>query len=361
MARRRLAVVGIDHFHATGWVESIEQFGDEIEIVALYDRNPEVGRTLAPIDRDPRLSPALPERYRATPFYTDLAVLLREQKIDLALVTLPNDRAPAAITRLAEAGVHLLIDKPGARTADEARRAFAVAREAGVKVAVGFTKRYAPAWRDARALVESGRLGRLVCAEAILVSSSVAVRNPTNYLFDRATSGGGVLHWLGIHDLDILEWLTGERVVEVQAMAATVSAGIDVEDVISLALRFGGGAIATVHYAYALPRPGADGYVAVRGTGGSVKLSPGAWGRDSWLEWTGGGATDSVVAERRTYTNREVPGYGTGALSVISDLLAAIREDRQPLASGEALVRSLELIDAAYRAAATGERVRLAD
>nr|MBA3416189.1 Gfo/Idh/MocA family oxidoreductase [Chloroflexia bacterium] len=145
MARRRLAVVGIDHFHATGWVESIEQFRDEIEIVALYDRTPEVGRTLAPIDHDPRLSPALNPAYRALPFYSDLDRLLGEQEIDLALVTLPNVEAPPAIERLAAAGVHLLVDKPGARTAAEARRAFGAARAAGVKVAVGLTKRYAPA------------------------------------------------------------------------------------------------------------------------------------------------------------------------------------------------------------------------
>ena len=362
MSRLRLAVVGIDHFHATGWVESIEQFGDEIEIVGLYDRKPEVGRTLAPIDRDPRLSPALDSAHRALPFYTDLARLLAEQELDLALVTLPNVDAPAAIERLAAAGVHLLIDKPGARTAAEARRAFEAARAAGVKVAVGFTKRYAPAWQDARRIVESGRLGRLLCAEAVLVSSSVRVRNPTNYLFDRATSGGGVLHWLGIHDLDALEWLAGERVVEVQAMAGTVGGeAIDVEDVISLALRFAGGAVATVHYAYALPRPGSDGYVALRGSGGSLKLSPGAWGCDSSLEWFGPGTiAEPVVAQRTAYTNREVPGYGTAALSVIADLLAAIREDRAPLATGEHVIRALELIDAAYRSAATGARVRLA-
>ena len=361
MARYRLGVIGIDHFHATGWVESIEQFSDQIEIVALYDRKPAIGETLAPVDHDPRLSPALSPAHRALPFYTDLDRLLAEQTIDLALVTLPNAEAPAAITRLAEAGVHLLIDKPGARTAAEARAAFATARDAGVKVAVGLTKRYAPAWRDARAFVESGRLGELLCAEAVMVSSSVRVRNPSNYLFDRETSGGGVLHWLGIHDLDILPWLTGERVVEVQAMATNASGDApEIEDVISLSMRFAGGAVATVHYAYALPRPGSDGYVAVRGRDASLKLSPGAWGRDSSLEITGPGTiAEPVVSQKVAYTNREVPGYGTAALAVIADLLAAIQEDRDPLATGADVIAALALVDAAYEAATSGERVRL--
>jgi predicted dehydrogenase len=230
-------------------------------------------------------------------------------------------------------------------------------------VAIGFTKRYANAWRDARALIESGRLGRLHSAEAMLVSSSVSVRSSTNYLFNREISGGGVLHWLGIHDLDALEWLTGDRVVEVNAMAANVSGKeIDVEDVITLGLRFAGGAIATLHYAYALPRPGSDGYVALRGSGGSLKLSPGAWGKESWLEWIGPGTiSEPIVAQRTTYTNRDAPGYGTAALSIVADLLAAIREDRDPLATGHHVVRALELIDAAYLSAETGQRVNLSE
>jgi UDP-N-acetyl-2-amino-2-deoxyglucuronate dehydrogenase len=357
----RLAVVGIDHFHSTGWVESIEQFSNQIEIVALYDSNEAIGQTLAPVDHDPRLSASLKPSYRNLAFYSDLDALLATHPVDLALVTLPNKEAPAAIERLALAGVHLIVDKPGARTANEARHAFEVARSTGVKVAIGFTKRYATAWRDARLLVESGRLGRLHSAEAMLVSSSVSVRNPSNYLFNHEISGGGVLHWLGIHDIDALEWLTGDRIVEVNAMTVNASGEqIDVEDLIALALRFSDGAIATLHYAYALPRPGSDGYVALRGSGGSLKLSPGAWGKESWLEWIGPGTvSEPVVAQRTTYTNRDVPGYGTGALSLIADLLAAIREDRDPVATDRHAVRALELIDAAYHSARTGQRVRL--
>lgn len=344
-------------------MESIEQFSNQIEIVALYDPKPAIGHTLAPVDHDPRLSSSLKPYYRDLPFYSDLDALLGAHPVDLALVTLPNSEAPAAIERLARGGVHLLVDKPGARTAAEARRAFDGARAAGIKVAIGFTKRYANAWRDAHALIESGRLGRLHSAEAMLVSSSVSVRSPTNYLFNREISGGGVLHWLGIHDLDALEWLTGDRVVEVNAMAANVSGKeIDVEDVITLGLRFAGGAIATLHYAYALPRPGSDGYVALRGSGGSLKLSPGAWGKESWLEWIGPGTiSEPIVAQHTTYTNRDAPGYGTAALSIVADLLAAIREDRDPLATGHHVVRALELIDAAYLSAETGQRVNLSE
>ena len=101
MTRLRLAIIGIDHYHSTGWVESLEQFPDEIEIVALYDPDPTMAQTLAPRFHDPSLSAALAPRYLDLPCYHDLESLLRRERLDLALVTLQNRDAPPAIERLA--------------------------------------------------------------------------------------------------------------------------------------------------------------------------------------------------------------------------------------------------------------------
>src|SRR2546423_1269214 len=119
----RLAVVGIDHFHTTGWVESLEHYADQIEIVALYDPDPEMGLTLTPRFVDPSLRRSLDPKYKKLPFYTDLDRLIEEQKPDLALVTLLPRDAPDGIVRLARAGVHMIADKPVTRTAADCRLA----------------------------------------------------------------------------------------------------------------------------------------------------------------------------------------------------------------------------------------------
>ena len=115
--RLRVGVVGLSHYHVTGWVETLETLDDLVEIVALYDPDPERGRTLGPPHHDPTLRAALGERYRDLPFETRLDELIARHALDLALVTLPNADAPGAIAQLAAAGIHLLIDKPTGRIA----------------------------------------------------------------------------------------------------------------------------------------------------------------------------------------------------------------------------------------------------
>jgi UDP-N-acetyl-2-amino-2-deoxyglucuronate dehydrogenase len=353
--RLRAGVVGLGHYHVTGWVETLEGFSDELEIVALHDPDPERGRTLAPVHRDPSLRPGLGEAYRAVPFETDLDRLIADHDLDIALVTLPNAEAPAAIERLAAAGIHLLVDKPGARSAAELLPAVAAVRAAGVRVVVGLTRRYAPAARAARELIATGGLGHLLAAEASFATSSVAVRDPDNLLFDAERSGGGVLSWLGVHDVDALLWLSGEPVTEVIAMTGSVGhPGLGVEDVATVGLRFAGGAVGTIHGGYDLPARGYRGRLALRGLERSVELT----GEDSLTVLRRG--DDGVLDESsQTFPVTPAAGYGVTGRAAVADLLGAIRDGRETDAPIEALEQALQVIDAAYRSARTGRLVRL--
>ena len=353
MTRLRVGIAGIDHYHSTGWAESLELFPEQLDVVALYDPNPDMGASLAPSFHDPHLSPRLPERYRQLPFVTDLDELIADHDLDIALITLPNLHAPGAVIKFAAAGVHMLIDKPGAPNAATAEAAFALASRHGVKVASGLLRRYGRGWRHAQSMIREGRTGRLLSTDAVFNTSSQLLRNPANHIFSRDLQGGGILLWLAVHDIDQLLWLTGERIVEVQAMSGQVNnAGIEVEDVMSLALRYENGAIGTMHSAYVLPRTMSDGYVAVRGSAGSVRV-----GFDGTVDWIGAGTpSDPVIEERLTYKSYSVPGYGANAPAIIQDLLDSIAHDREPLANGEHLVNALRVIDAAYESAKTGKR-----
>lgn len=357
MSVQRMAVIGLNHYHVTGWVESLEAWRDKIEIVALYDADPALGERLAPSHHDPVLAKSLPAWCKDVPFYTDLDQLIAKVKPDLALITLQNIDMPAAIIKLADAGVHMLVDKPGGRTAAEARPALEAIERNNVKVTVGLNRRNGHAWQDARRAIEMGKIGRLMTTEAVFTTSSVGVRDPKNPIFNPVTAGGGILHWLGVHDLDLLLWLTGEQIVELHAMSGTLSGEpIEVEDVISMSVRYAGGAIGSVHYAYVLPRAGAnDGYIAFRGTAGSIKIQS-----NGTVTWFGPGNREEPHAtETFSYELGKSQGYGPLASAGIRDWLEAIEQDRQPLANYAQLVAVLNVIDAAYASAKSGERVRV--
>lgn len=358
MTRKRAAVLGLNHYHVTGWVESLRALADQIEIVAVYDPDPERAGRPGPDHSDPALPQAFPEWFLDITFESDLDRLIEVHAPDIVLVTLPNSVAPQGIEKVARAGVHVLADKPGGKTADDVARAFQVAKDFGVKAAVALSRRYGRGWQDAKSLVQSGRLGRLLSTEAVFVTSSVAVRDPANLIFDREQTGGGVLHWLGIHELDALLWLSGESIVEVRAAIGTVGPHrLDVEDVVSSSITYESGAMGTVHLAYALPRPGGDGYIALRGTDGALRITPDG----SWMLTASGTVTDPLVSQSSNYVLGPSTGYGTVGAVILDDLLGAIGEDRDPVAGGDDVVRALAVVEAMYASAATGQSTKVAD
>ena len=168
--------------------------------------------------------------------------------------------------------------------------------------------------------------------------------------------GGGILHWLGVHDIDLLLWLGGQPIVEVQAMAANASGSpIDVEETISVSFRYASGALGTMHFAYALPRSAGEGYLALHGANASLKIEPS--GATTWIG--PGTAENPLMKELTTVESARLPGYGSIGVRIIDDLLAAIQEDRDPLATGENAVAALRVIDAIYESVRTGERITI--
>lgn len=353
----RTVVVGLNHYHVTGWVESLAGFKDDIEIVGRYDPDPARASAIAPDFSDPNLPQFFPGWFSPVPFWDDLDQMVAEVEPQLALITLPNVAVSDAVARLGAAGTHLLVDKPGGAKAVDAEAAMNAARGRGVKVAVAFTRRHGHPWQRVAGEIESGRLGRVMTVEALFTTSSVEVRDPANHIFDRSLMGGGILSWLGVHDIDLIHWLTGQRIVLVQAMSAIATpAAIDVEDTISVAFRLKDGALGTMHFAYALPRQGGEGYVAIRGTKASVRID--ATGATTWIG--AGTAADPLLTESAMSESIRLPGYGAAGSLIIQDLLGAIAEDHEPRATGEHAVAALKVIDAAYASASqAGKRVAI--
>lgn len=343
----RLAFLGVDHPHGSGWRETLAQLGDEIEIVAL-------------VPRFNGATASLEEWLAHVPRFATVEELIAWGAFDGAIVCLPNNEGPAAIVQLANAGRHVLAEKPAASSAEDFRPAMAAIEASGVVFQSGYMWRYDPGAERLREMVRDGRFGKLISIEMSFVTSDVRRRGPDHYLFDQATSGRGFFNWLACHWLDLLLYLTGENVVGVTARVGRFGAvDVLVDDGGVAILDLAGGGIATFLGGYWLPRWTGESHWSLRGSERWVHWQPSRPGTGGVLEIHGPQPQFLAMDETFTLPADPTPGYG-GQRNV-----RLVRDWIESASSGRATCRNtprstmatLELLDAIYRASEEGRRV----
>ncbi|MBY4108269.1 Gfo/Idh/MocA family oxidoreductase [Rhodococcus fascians] len=142
---------------------------------------------------------------------TDWREIQSDPTIDAISITAPNFLHRSIGTAMVEAGKHIWIEKPVGLSADDARAVAQAADKAGVRTAVGFNYRNAPAVEEAKALVESGELGTITHARFRFFSDYAAHPDGAlSWRFERARGGNGVLGDLASHGADLVYYLLGE-------------------------------------------------------------------------------------------------------------------------------------------------------
>lgn len=277
--------VGIVGAGRQGWrrARALESFPDD--------------RLVAVADVDPSAAERLAGAFGAV-FARDWRALLDVRDLDAVIVCTPPDSHPAVTTAALERDRHVLLEKPLARSADEAEPIVAAAERAlarGVVCAVGFNYRHHPGIQQARRWVDEGAIGELMYAR---MRHGIGGRQ--DYAADwRAaaqTSGGGELLDQGVHLLDLARWFFGDF-SEVKAMLATAYWPIaPLEDNAFVLLRTARGQVVQLHVSwtewrnlFSLELFGRDGYVRVEGLGGSYGTETAVLGRRDF---------DSPFAER---------------------------------------------------------------
>ena len=140
--------------------------------------------------------------------------------VDAAIVATPNHLHEPVASTLLRAGVHVLIEKPLARSSAECDAIEAAAAGGGATAAVGHSFRHFPVAWTARQLLADEVLGEVLDVE-VRQSSGGGWPYASNYVFSRTESGGGVLIDFGVHILDLLGWWLGDlRVVDYSDDAA---------------------------------------------------------------------------------------------------------------------------------------------
>ncbi len=193
-----------------------------------------------------------------------------DPEVEAVVVVTPTGTHAELIEAAARAGKPVFCEKPVALDVPSTERAIAVARERGVPLQIGFQRRYDAGFVDARRRIAAGELGRLHLLRFV---SHDPYPPPLHYI----ASCGGQFVDMGIHDIDMARFLSGEEIVEVSGMGTALGSAAEAFraagdwDTVVLTMRFASGALGTV----ANSRQSGYGYdihTEILGDGGGLKV-----------------------------------------------------------------------------------------
>ncbi len=284
-----------------------------VELVGISDLNEEVLSRLA-------------KRYGTTPYldYTELLVREKPDAVTIAVpTTLHREVAIAAIN----SGVSVLVEKPIAESVDSANQIIKAAREMGVKLMVGHIERFNPAITALKKVIDVNGIGKIVSMSA----KRVGPHNP------RIRDVGIILD-LGVHDIDVMQYLYGERIRRVFASAGRVLHPH--EDYSSLLLKFSNGYSGIIETNWLTPHKvreltvvGTEGIAYVDYLKSTLRIYDDYWIREAKVE-----KSEPLLNELRHFVE-------------------CVESDREPIVTGEDGKHVMEVALAAIESYRTGSVV----
>jgi predicted dehydrogenase len=327
---------------------------------------PLVPELVAVAGRDEAAVAEAARRYGFAGHVTDWRDLVADPRIGLFDNSGPNNLHAEPTIAAAEAGKHVICEKPLGRDAAESYDTWQRVAAAGVKHMCAFNYRFVPAVRLARELIAAGALGEIRHFRAAYLQEWGQAEIAA-WRFDKSQAGSGALGDLGAHVVDLARYLVGE-IAEVSAQTATFWPGREVDDAVEAAVRFDSGAVGTIEATrFATGRKNSFRW-EVNGSEGSLAFD---LERLNELQHSEGnkGFRDILVSEPEHpfwefwWPQGHMIGWEHTFVHELHHLLTAIRDDADVAPHGATLrdgYRAAEVCDAMLRSAEGGRRETVA-
>ena len=290
----------------------------DAELVAVYSR-------------DQARADACAQKHGAKAAYSDLGALLRDSRVDAVFIASPNALHARHAVQAAQAGKHVFSEKPMTTTLDDAVAMVRTCRDRGVKLGVGYHLRQHPGLLEARRLIAEGVLGPVALAQG---QWGFGVRGQ-----DRPPPRTGLRQWwddpelighastmmgTGVHVVDALRFVLDQEVIEVAALSDGQTSTQPLEQLVAMALRFDRGTVATICCGRRLPDSRND--LVLYGSLGRLVGSDALWeGRQGTFD-----VASDTVHTTATYPLQPLANF----IDELDDFHRAVREDREPAATG---------------------------
>lgn len=225
------------------------------ELVAVMDANMDAAKKVK-------------EKYNATYAFDTVEELLALEEIEAVYIASPvfchKEQALAA----AKAKKHILLEKPMALTSQDSEEILEACEQAGVKVGVGLMMRFHSYHQKMKELISEGKLGEIVSMRAQLTCWYPEIEG--NWRQNKKLSGGGALMDMGIHCIDLLQYISGLQAKEVAGFAGNQTFQYNADDSASVVMKMKNGAFAYVDANFNIPDAAAKCKLEFYGTKGSI-------------------------------------------------------------------------------------------
>lgn len=305
-------------------------------------------RLAAVYSRDQARADAFAERHGAMAAYDSLEAMLQDARVEAVFIVSPNALHAAHAVQAAQAGKHVLTEKPMATTIEDAIAMIQACQRHRVTLGVGFHLRYHPAHLDAYRALRDGTLGTIALVQGqwgfgVRGQVRPPPRPPLQQWWeDPALIGGAsTMMGTGVHVVDLFRFLLQQEVVEVTALADGQTPSQPLEQLLTLSMRFENGPLATICCGRRLPDSQND--VVIYGSHGRLA------GRGTLWE-----AREGALEISSESTNRSAAfahDFLANYIDEIEDFYHAVVGQREPAATGLDGLRAVEVTLAMITAA----------
>ncbi|MDD3266037.1 MAG: Gfo/Idh/MocA family oxidoreductase [Burkholderiales bacterium] len=336
----KFAIVGCGRISANHF-GALEQYPKDCELVATCDNN-----------RD--RADAAANKYGAKAYY-NLHDMLEAGGFDIVILTTPSGLHPMQTIQCAEAGYHVVTEKPMATKMSDGIEMVKACDRAGVRLFVVKQNRRNATIQLVKKAIEDGRFGRIYS-----VACNVFWTRPQEYYDNDSWRGtwefdGGAFMNQASHYVDLMEWLIGS-VESVQSYTATLARNIETEDSGVVAIKYRSGALGTMNVSMLTYPKNLEGSITILGENGTVKIGGLAVNQIDHWEFADKQPKDDEI---RTANYATTSVYGFGHPLYYANVIATLQGKEEALTDGREGLRSLELLIAIYLSARDGKKVSL--
>jgi myo-inositol 2-dehydrogenase/D-chiro-inositol 1-dehydrogenase/scyllo-inositol 2-dehydrogenase (NAD+) len=284
--------------------------------------------------------------------YADYRQALADPRVDAVVVAAPSNCHRDIVVAAAEAGKHILCEKPMGMDAAECDQMIAATEKAGVKLQIGFMRRFDANFVAARDRIAAGEIGPVVLVRSLTHGPTT----PKPWMYDIRKSNGP-LSEVNSHDIDTVRWLSGSEFEEVFAIAGNYRSPEaraefpDFYDNVILSARLANGMQGAISGAQGV-QYGYDARCEILGCKGLITV--GSLAAHSAVTYTAAGTSGAIV---RSWANLFLDAYRAED----EDFIRCMREDRQPRAGGRDGKAAVMVVNAGNRSILERRPVRLSE